>query len=159
KGYQVDVANHGREALEFLELLSYGLVLMDVQMPVLDGLETTRMIRRDARFANLPIVAMTAHAMSGDRERCLAAGMDGYIAKPLNPASLLRVVEEHLHKPEVAVEEPAFRAESDPAHLTELQHRFMQVAPERMERFHQMLLHAEFRALAEDAGRLRASAE
>ena len=59
RGYYVDVANHGRQALEYLELLAYQLVLMDVQMPVLDGLETTRAIRRDPRFINLPVVAMT----------------------------------------------------------------------------------------------------
>lgn len=163
KGYQVDVANHGREALEFLELLSYGLVLMDVQMPVLDGLETTRMIRRDSRFVNLPVVAMTAHAMSGDRERCLAAGMNGYIAKPLNPASLLRVVEEHMRKVELKAEDfeaiaPA-DVDLDPIQLLEMQRRFIQVIPERMERLHQMLLHSDFRALAEDASRLRSSAE
>jgi len=72
-------------------------VLMDVQMPVLDGLEATRQIRANPRWANLPVLATTAHAMSGDRERCLEAGMNGYISKPVHPAHLLTTVNEHLH--------------------------------------------------------------
>ena len=74
---------------------AYDLVLMDVQMPVLDGLETTRLIRKDPRWGQLPIVAMTAHAMHGDREGCLAAGMNAYISKPVHSAHLLSVVEEY----------------------------------------------------------------
>ncbi|MBI3682141.1 MAG: response regulator [Acidobacteria bacterium] len=172
-GYHVDVANHGREALEYLDLLAYGLVLMDVQMPVLDGLETTRAIRRDPRFRNLPVVAMTAHAMSGDRERCLAAGMNGYVAKPLNPSLLLRVVEDFLQRSQ----EPALAApvaeprlpidswaavqlsESDPSLLVELQRLFMQLTPNRIEKLHQSVQHADFANLEQEAGRLRVSAE
>jgi two-component system, sensor histidine kinase len=98
KGYHIDVASDGSEALARLEPAgaAYDLVLMDVQMPVLDGLETTRMIRRDPRWERLPVVAMTAHAMDGDRERCLQAGMNGYIAKPVQPAHLIATIEEHL---------------------------------------------------------------
>ena len=95
KGYHVDVANHGREALEYLELLAYNIVLMDVQMPILDGLETTRAIRADARFRKLPIVAMTAHAMSGDREKCLKAGMDDYITKPIKEDELKKFLDKY----------------------------------------------------------------
>jgi two-component system sensor histidine kinase/response regulator len=69
---------------------------MDVQMPVLDGLETTRVIRRDPRWDKLPVVAMTAHAMTGDREKCLEAGMNGYISKPVQPAHLITTLEHHL---------------------------------------------------------------
>ncbi|MGH9591916.1 MAG: ATP-binding protein, partial [Bryobacteraceae bacterium] len=78
KGFHIEVANNGQEALDMLDRTAepYDLVLMDVQMPVLDGLETTRLMRRDPRFAHLPIIAMTAHAMIGDRERCLQAGMN-----------------------------------------------------------------------------------
>src|SRR5580698_2384858 len=75
KGYRIDCASDGREALAKLNFADYDLVLMDVQMPVLDGLEATRLIRREARWDDLPIIAMTAHAMNGDRERCLQAGM------------------------------------------------------------------------------------
>jgi signal transduction histidine kinase/ActR/RegA family two-component response regulator len=98
KGYHIEIANDGREALEKLETAvpPYDLVLMDVQMPVLDGLETTRVLRRDPRWENLPVVAMTAHAMTGDREKCLAAGMNGYISKPVQPAHLITTLEHHL---------------------------------------------------------------
>jgi signal transduction histidine kinase/CheY-like chemotaxis protein len=98
KGYRIDVANDGREALEKLDASEYpyDLVLMDIQMPVLDGLEATRVLRRDPRWRHLPVVAMTAHAMSGDREKCLEAGMSGYIAKPVQPAHLITTLEHHL---------------------------------------------------------------
>ena len=75
KGFQIDISNDGREALSKLEAAAdpYDIVLMDVQMPVIDGLEATRTIRKNQRWDRLPIVAMTAHAMNGDRERCLQA--------------------------------------------------------------------------------------
>ena len=89
-GHEAVVAANGREALALLEREAFDLVLMDVQMPELDGLETTVAIRERERVegGHLPVVAVTAHAMKGDAERCLAAGMDGYVAKPLQPASL-----------------------------------------------------------------------
>ncbi len=101
KGFRMDVANDGREALAKLEApgAAYDLILMDVQMPVLDGLEATRCIRRNPRWSRLPIVAMTAHAMNGDRERCLAAGMDAYVSKPVQPAHLIATIEKHLAGP------------------------------------------------------------
>ncbi len=98
KGYTLDVANNGQEALEQLEAATepYDLILMDVQMPVLDGLETTRAIRADARWTRLPIIAMTAHAMTGDKERCLNAGMDVYLTKPLKAPQLIDAIEKFL---------------------------------------------------------------
>ena len=98
KGYRIDVANDGREALARLETpgSEYHLILMDVQMPVLDGLEATRIVRRNQRWAKIPIIAMTAHAMNGDRERCLDAGMDAYISKPVQPAHLVATIEKYL---------------------------------------------------------------
>jgi CheY-like chemotaxis protein len=93
-GHKVTVANHGLEALAALASADFDLILMDVQMPEMDGLEATRAIR--AREAgtdrHIPIVAMTAHAMKGDRERCLAAGMDDYLAKPVQRSELDRVL-------------------------------------------------------------------
>jgi two-component system, sensor histidine kinase len=97
RGFVIELANDGKEALEKLELsAAFDLILMDVQMPGLDGLEATRLIRKDERWKHLPIVAMTAHAMSGDKERCLAAGMNGYISKPVHPSHLLTTVDEFL---------------------------------------------------------------
>jgi CheY-like chemotaxis protein len=70
----------------------YDLVLMDMQMPVMDGIEATRAIRLDPRFGDLPIIAMTANAMAADRDRCLEAGMNDHIAKPIEPEELFRVL-------------------------------------------------------------------
>ena len=91
--YEIDVANDGYAALARLRERSYDLILMDVQMPEMDGLEATRHIRRLATGASaLPIIGMTAHAFAEDRDQCLNAGMDDYISKPVNRAQLLEKV-------------------------------------------------------------------
>ncbi|MBW7903471.1 MAG: response regulator [Rhodocyclaceae bacterium] len=88
EGFVVDIAEHGGVALEKLAAADYDLVLMDMQMPVMDGLAATRAIRAQARFAALPVVAMTANALAGAREACLAAGMNDHVAKPIEPRDL-----------------------------------------------------------------------
>ncbi|MET0987173.1 MAG: ATP-binding protein, partial [Steroidobacteraceae bacterium] len=88
-GMVVTVADNGLQCLELLERQSFDAVLMDVQMPVLDGLEATRAIRERLKLTALPIIAMTANAMEGDRQRCLAAGMNDYLPKPIEPEALL----------------------------------------------------------------------
>jgi PAS domain S-box-containing protein len=88
-GYRADVAASGLEALQALERQPYDVVLMDVQMPEMDGLEATRQIRRRWTTGRPRIVAMTANAMQGDRDRCLEAGMDDYISKPIHVAELV----------------------------------------------------------------------
>jgi PAS domain S-box-containing protein len=95
-GHQVTVANNGREAVAAVESGNFDLVLMDVQMPEMDGHQAAAAIReREQRLGgHLPIVAMTAHAMKGDREECLAAGMDGYVAKPIRRRELEQAVAE-----------------------------------------------------------------
>ncbi|HTW66521.1 MAG TPA: response regulator [Bryobacteraceae bacterium] len=97
-GDVVVVAANGVQALELLEQQSFDLILMDAQMPHMDGFEATAAIRSKEKVtgAHLPIVAMTAHAMVGDRQRCLAAGMDGYISKPVHPRELFETIEEVL---------------------------------------------------------------
>jgi CheY-like chemotaxis protein len=89
-GHKVAVANNGREAVEALGRDSFDVVLMDVQMPELDGLEATRQIRADevGTSRHIPIIALTARAMKGDREKCLAAGCDEYVSKPINKREL-----------------------------------------------------------------------
>jgi PAS domain S-box-containing protein len=91
-GAMVRLAGNGAEALAALSESRFDCVLMDVQMPVMDGLEATRRIRADARLAGLRVLAMTATATSDERERCLAAGMDDFIAKPIQPALLVRTI-------------------------------------------------------------------
>ena len=91
-GVEVDVAVHGREALERIAATRYDLVLMDIQMPEMDGLAATRALRREPRHRDLPIIAMTAHAMDGDRELSLAAGMQDHLTKPIDPDALFAVL-------------------------------------------------------------------
>ncbi|MBI1898749.1 MAG: response regulator [Acidobacteria bacterium] len=91
-GHSVVHAQNGQDALSALEKGDFDLVLMDIQMPGLDGLETTRLIRQHSRWSSVPIIAMTAHSMDGDREACLNAGMNGYISKPVHAQHLLAIV-------------------------------------------------------------------
>jgi two-component system, sensor histidine kinase and response regulator len=85
---EVDIASNGEEGVQRVQGKAYGLVLMDLQMPVMDGLEATRRIRALPGFERLPILAMTANAMAGDRERSLAAGMNDHVTKPIDPDAL-----------------------------------------------------------------------
>ncbi|MDV6030919.1 MAG: response regulator [Phycisphaera sp. RhM] len=100
-GHQVTVANNGEEALAMLENEYFELVLMDVQMPGMNGYETTAVIRQQesATGKHVPIIAMTANAMSGDRERCLDAGMDDYLSKPIQPEKLNQLIESYNERP------------------------------------------------------------
>jgi CheY-like chemotaxis protein len=81
-GHKTDIAANGLEVMEALERAKYDVILMDCQMPEMDGYETTRRIRADERYDKIKIVAMTANAMIGDREACIDAGMNGYVSKP-----------------------------------------------------------------------------
>ncbi|MCH6258012.1 response regulator [Puniceicoccaceae bacterium K14] len=103
-GFRSDVAANGKEAIKALESLPYDLVLMDVQMPEMDGLEATRVIRdRGSRVRdhNVPVIALTAHAKREDRQTCLDAGMDDYLSKPISPVGLSRVMKKWLLKASV----------------------------------------------------------
>jgi CheY-like chemotaxis protein len=93
-GYRADLASNGIEAVESVERQTYDVVLMDVQMPDMDGLEASRRITAKRPVGERPrIVAMTANAMQGDREECLAAGMDDYVTKPIRVAALVAALE------------------------------------------------------------------
>ncbi len=98
RGHRVVVAANGREALAALEKESYDLVLMDVQMPEMDGFEATAAIREKEKGSGIhqPVIALTAHAMKGDRERCLAGGMDGYLSKPIRLQELDELLEAYV---------------------------------------------------------------
>jgi len=177
--YSIDVAMDGQEALAKLEEAErpYDLVLMDVQMPVLDGLEATRVIRREPRFDRMPIVAMTAHAMTGDRERCLQAGMNGYLSKPVQAQVLVDTIERHL-----ATKIPASGGPDDPARgvpaasgldrvlasrlmqeekglMSGMLHLFLNVAPERLERLETAAGSADASTLTAEAKMIEAAAQ
>jgi PAS domain S-box-containing protein len=109
QGYRVEIVRNGLEALESTRQKHPALILMDIQMPVMDGLEAIRRIRSDSAFAHVPIIALTALAMAGDRERCIKAGASDYMSKPVSLKKLLQMIQSHL----AAVGGSASRAEED----------------------------------------------
>jgi CheY-like chemotaxis protein len=128
RGHQVKAVSCGAEAVEAARQNQYDAILMDIEMPEMDGFEATRRIRiyEAASGRRTPIIAMTAHAMKGDRERCLAAGMDDYVSKPLRPAELFRTLESIVAGPETAPPEsrpepPAAQEEPAPEPLIDRQ--------------------------------------
>jgi two-component system, sensor histidine kinase len=99
RGHTVEVARNGHEAIELAAKHKFDVILMDVQMPGIDGLQATATLRAREASATVPIIALTAHAMAGDRQRCLDAGMDGYLAKPLDLVQLVQTVEAFAPQP------------------------------------------------------------
>jgi CheY-like chemotaxis protein/HPt (histidine-containing phosphotransfer) domain-containing protein len=124
-GFRADVVGDGREAVTAASAADYAAVLMDCQMPELDGYEATAEIRRrEGDAAHLPIIAMTANSMAEDRERCLAAGMDDYVSKPIRPHLLAEALQRHIEPADTAAQRRAPRKIAgeliDPATLIEL---------------------------------------
>jgi CheY-like chemotaxis protein len=168
KGYRIDVANDGREALAKLDAANYDLVLMDVQMPVLDGLEATRLIRSEPRWDLLPVVAMTAHAMNGDRERCLQAGMSAYISKPVQPAHLIATIERQLAsggRPASTSSSPLERVltdrlmSDDSGMMNDMLRLFLQIAPERLDRIEAAAARADAVTLQKEVRKISVAAD
>ncbi len=172
-GHQPTVARDGREALAALETAGYDLVFMDVQMPEIDGLTATRNIRdREKQTGtHVPIIAMTAHAMKGDRERCLQAGMDGYLVKPVSSAQIAETIArvlgaEQLHTPplEPQVQQKHVgwdratalaRVEGDEALLSELVQVFLEEVPEQLRSMQQGLAAADCEVIERTAHTLK----
>lgn len=98
RGYSVLEACDGQEALQMVEQTQPEMLLLDIGMPVMDGFAVIRRIRENPRLATLPVVAVTAYAMRGDKERILSSGFDGYSSKPVNPSSLARDLQRVLTK-------------------------------------------------------------
>jgi CheY-like chemotaxis protein len=96
--YDVRTASDARQALDLLQSFLPDLILMDIQLPDIDGLELTRMLKADPRTQNTTIIAVTAYAMKGDEAKALAAGVDAYVCKPIQKESFRRIVAEHLEK-------------------------------------------------------------
>ena len=144
RGHQVDVVANGREAVDAVRAERYDLVLMDIQMPEMDGFEATERVRTLPQGGNLPIIALTAHALSGERERCLARGMTGYLAKPFKAYELFAVVEgrgpdggEPLAAAAPPVDVDAFRRTMEEAGAAEavdgILATFVQTLPQRLD--------------------------
>ena len=95
-GYSIIEASGGKEGIELAKAKKPDLILMDIQMPGMDGLEATRILKADATISGIPVIALTAYAMKGDKERMLEAGCDGYLAKPINTDDFLKEVAEYL---------------------------------------------------------------
>ena len=177
RGHVFEVAGNGAIALGKLAEAHYDVVLMDVQMPVMDGLEATRQIRQDARWKTLPIIAMTAHAMQGDKERCFEAGMNDYVSKPIQAQALYRSIEEslrggadapggdsHAPRPDFAGRDPidqeqaARIMDNDHSLLEGMILLFLQLAPERLGKIDSLLARGDRTELAAEAERLRKAA-
>lgn len=95
-GFDVETARNGLECLQILQHKSFDIILLDMQMPIMDGYETAQLIREDVNLKHMPIIAMTAHAMNGDREKCLASGCTSYIAKPFKAEDIVDEIKKHL---------------------------------------------------------------
>jgi PAS domain S-box-containing protein len=109
-GYRADVVANGKEAVVAVDMIPYNLVLMDVQMPEMDGFEATGIIRNKEKLqgTHIPIIAMTAHALKGDKERCIEAGMDDYVSKPIQPKELVVAIERCLSNLQSSRQKPVF---------------------------------------------------
>jgi signal transduction histidine kinase/DNA-binding response OmpR family regulator len=168
-GHQVDVVGTGAAALKALAQRAFDVVLMDVQMPELDGLETTAAIRAQERGtgAHLPILALTAHAMQGDHDRCLAAGMDGYVTKPVKADQLYAMIDRVLRREAVADEVMAAppvdllaalqNVDGDRAFLAEIIEIFQQDYPRHLAAMRQAIAHRNALQLERAAHSLKGS--
>ena len=142
RGYDVTVADNGRQAVDLVQRSEFDVVLMDVQMPELDGFEATAILRAaEAETARrLPIIAVTAHAMEGDRQRCLAAGMDDYVSKPIDPDKLEGAILRWTGKlPDFEHSRALDLAEGDESLLETVVKLFLEQTPERLEAIHRAL--------------------
>jgi PAS domain S-box-containing protein len=161
RGHTVEVATNGREALDALERATFDLVLMDVQMPQMDGFEATAAIRAGEQRTgeHLPIIAMTASAMKGDRERCLEAGMDEYIAKPIRAAALYELVEGCADGGGVVIDRRALneRTGGDAEAGREVSKLFLEECPKLLVRIHEGIDAGDSHAVERAAHTLKGS--
>jgi two-component system, sensor histidine kinase and response regulator len=171
RGHQVTVANNGREAIDILAHQSFDVVLMDVQMPEMDGIEATSLIREREKVtgSHIPVIAMTAHAMKGDRDRCLAAGMDSYVSKPIEAEALFAAIERYGAKPAFktpAARQPAALDWDKALHmmhdrkelLVEIAQLFLQECPKLIREIHEAITHKDSIRLRRAAHTLKSSA-
>jgi PAS domain S-box-containing protein len=142
RGYDVTVADNGREVVDLVRRSDFDVVLMDVQMPELDGFEATALLRaaEAETTRRLPIIAVTAHAMEGDRQRCLEAGMDDYIGKPIDPDKLEAAIQRWTGRlPDFEHARALDLAQGDESVLESIVKLFLEQTPERLEAIHRAL--------------------
>ena len=165
-GQRVAVANNGKEAISALQQGGFDLVLMDVQMPEMDGFEATAAIRASEQISgkHIPIVAMTAHAMNGDRERCLAVGMDAYISKPFQLEELRQAIVSVFPSPEARIENPPLdyaaalaAVNGDAQFLLDLASILAEDVPLRMNEIQKSLAVGDAKAVEKTSHRLKGS--
>ena len=180
RGFHVEVASNGLEAIAALQKDVFDLVLMDVQMPYMDGIEATRKIREEHGLHELPIIAMTAHAMTGDREKCIKAGMNDYVSKPVNPNTLVHTIMRYLDsaagKSVPVIAKAAAMPGVSPlqtidhglaARLTDNDNNlfrgilmlFLQMAPERIEKIQTAIARNDRNAIEREVRKIRSAAE
>jgi two-component system sensor histidine kinase/response regulator len=178
-GYLVDAVENGRMVTEALNQKAYDLILMDVQMPEMDGIEATQAIRAsEGKQRHTPIIAMTAHAMKGDRERCLRAGMDDYISKPIEPQELLNAIKKWtassppkaITRQKVSVEKASGQSEAlhaeeaiarfdgDEEFFKEMLLEFLKYAPEQMKTLYQAIRKGQAKELERVAHGIKGAA-
>ncbi len=134
QGYSITEAEDGEKALKLIGEVAFDLILMDVQMPVMDGFEATKILKASQATQAIPVIAMTAHALKGDRDRCLEAGMDDYITKPIKSADLIDIVNKYIKKegagtPAQGVSNPQRKGVSNPPHKDTKTHGRLHDAP------------------------------
>jgi CheY-like chemotaxis protein len=161
RGHAVALVSNGREAVEALSSQKFDIALLDVQMPEMGGMEATAAIRAEEHGkhehggapSHIPIVAITANAMKGDRERCLAAGMDGYIAKPINQQELFGVIENMsiIKEIDTAVAFDGSLFEGDPDFLAEIVNLFLETYPALLSEIENAVLQKDAAALGRAA--------
>jgi CheY-like chemotaxis protein len=164
EGHEVSVANDGKELINAWEKNKFDLILMDLQMPEIDGLEATRIIRAKEQELDcrIPIIAMTAHALQSDRDRCLEAGMDGYVSKPVHMLELRRIMESVLEdQPSVAPPcnwDAALKiAGGNEEFLREMNSMLLEDAPRLLQEIHAAVLSRDSDRLEKTAHRLKGS--
>ncbi len=174
RGHTVVAVQNGQESLAALKKEPFDAILMDVQMPEMDGLTATRLIRENERMTgrHIPIIAMTAHAMRGDREKCLAAGMDSYVPKPINPEEFYAVIESlvpgsgvpaeaesELESPAAVVDMNALliRVEGDKDLLAQMAELFLEECPQSLSTIREAVLRRDAKELERSAHTLKSA--